>query len=280
VLRSENKLSQRTAIFEPSLPKVTETSCVPALDVQPAGIDASSTLCASCHTKKANRDGLCPECRLAKFAAKRRKDSELTPRIIEELRLAYVGNVREVSSNLNRIARQTGIPKNRLKRYAQRQGLRCMAPHRPWTAEEIAYLEESLGAVSVNGIARHLKRSPGAVQCQAFKLNRSTRLSEGYNISNLAEVFGVHHLRVEIWARRGLLGKAHGHGGHGSAIRFTESNVVRFIREHASEYDLARVDQTWYKAMVFERSAGRSEDVPLPSKRRIFSKVRDSVITD
>jgi phage terminase Nu1 subunit (DNA packaging protein) len=95
------------------------------------------------------------------------------------------------------------------------------------------------------------------VQVKAAKLGISIRLSEGYNISDLAEVFGLHRSRIESWARRGLLGKHTGHGGHGGNIRFAETNVVRFIRRHPSEYDLGRVDATWFKSMVFGRYAGR-----------------------
>jgi hypothetical protein len=80
--------------------------------------------------------------------------------------------------------------------------------------------------------------------------------SEGYNVSDLAEYFGFHHSRIESWARRGLLGKPRGHGGHGGNIRFAEKNIVRFIRRHPSEYDLGRVDKTWFKFMVFGRYAG------------------------
>ena len=71
----------------------------------------------------------------------------------------------------------------------------------------------------------------------------------------------MHHSRIESWARRGLLGKPHGHGGHGGNIRFAEANVVRFIRRYPSEYNLGRVDETWFKAMVFGRLAGTGERV-------------------
>jgi hypothetical protein len=113
------------------------------------------------------------------------------------------------------------------------------------------YLREKRGTVSVTQIARNLGRSIKSVRVKAEKLNLSIRVAEGYNVSDLSEVFGVHHGRIESWAKRGLLGKAHGHGGHGGNIRFTESRVVRFIRRHPHEYDLSRVDQTWFKAMMF-----------------------------
>jgi hypothetical protein len=64
-------------------------------------------------------------------------------------------------------------------------------------------------------------------------------------------VFGVSGERVKRWLGRGLLGKAHCGVGH--EVRFTEENIARFIRLYPGEYDLSRVDQAWYKALVFGR---------------------------
>ena len=171
--------------------------------------------------------------------------------MLKELRLAYVGNVREVSKNLNRIAARTGISKQRLKEQARKCGWRSQTERRPWTAAEVEYLGEKLGTLSSTRIARDLHRSVASIQIRARKMQRSLRVSEGYNVSDLAEVFGVAHGRVESWARRGLLGRSAGHGGHGGNIRFATVNVVRFIKTHSSEYDLNRVDQSWFKGMLF-----------------------------
>jgi len=156
-----------------------------------------------------------------------------------------------VSANLNRIAARTRIPKQRLKDEARKRGWRCQTERRPWTAAEVEYLQEKLGALSAIRIARDLHRSVASIQVQAGRMQRSLRVSEGYNVSDLAEVFGVAHGRIESWARRGLLGRPAGHGGHGGNIRFATVNILRFIKAHASEYDLNRVDQSWFKGMLF-----------------------------
>jgi hypothetical protein len=185
----------------------------------------------------------------------------LPPQVVEELHLAYVGTVREVSANLNRIVARTGIPRTRLKYEARKRGWRCQADRRPWNPEEVDHLEEKLGTVSITRIAHDLKRSVVSVRVKAAKLGLSIRLSEGYNVSDLAECFGVHHSRIESWVRRGLLGSPHGHGGHGGDIRFAEKNIVRFIRRRPHEYNLGRVDETWFKATVFGSLAGTGERV-------------------
>ena len=53
--------------------------------------------------------------------------------------------------------------------------------------------------------------------------------------------------------KRGLLGEPRGLEGRGR-ICFTEASVVRFIRRHPREYDIGKVDRTWFRIMVFERT--------------------------
>ena len=249
-------------------------------------------LCSRCaKNKAAGRDGLCGGCRLAQVMLRREsagdgpkcrncgerqpigdtglcrlcawgmdngKHSRYLPldaRVLEELRLAYKGNVQEVARNLTRLSNRTGIPKRVLKMVANRRGWWVKRPPR-WTPEELTYLEENLGQRSAALVAKKLGRSVSAVESAARARGLSTRVLEGYNISTLAEVFGVTHQTVESWMRRGLLGCPHGKGGHGSPVRFSENNVVNFIRCHCREYDLARVDQIWFRAMVFGSLAG------------------------
>ncbi len=212
----------------------------------------AAPLCRTCATWKAQRDGLCSACRLTALNVAR-ASVVIPPTLIKELRLAYAGNSKAVSANLDRIAQRTGIPRRRLRSFAYHQGFRATGQRRQWTAEEIEYLGENLGSVSVRYMARKLGRSASAVKHKASELQRSARLTSGYNISNLCDVFGVSDERVKRWIGRGLLGKAHGGAGRGCETRITEENVIRFIKLYPSEYDLGRVEQAWYKALVFGR---------------------------
>jgi hypothetical protein len=193
-------------------------------------------------------------------APRPRKYPPLAPELAAELRLAYVGTVREVSANLQRISARTGIPKDRLKGEARKRGWRTQGQRRAWTPREIAYLREVLGKLSVTRIARNLKRSHASVKCQVGKLKLSQRLTGGYNVSDLCELFGLSHTRIESWVKRRLLGEPQGHGGHGGNLRFDETAVVRFIREYPHEYDLGRLDQSWFKELVFDRWLGGGEN--------------------
>ena len=98
---------------------------------------------------------------------------------------------------------------------------------------------KSPGKVAVSGETRHLqplsKSAPGE--------------GDSYAVVDLAVVFGEHRSRIEGWVRRGLLGLP--------KERVNGRDVHLFLRKHAREYDLRRVDQVWYKAMLFGRLAGR-----------------------
>lgn len=74
-------------------------------------------------------------------------------------------------------------------------------------------------------------------------------------MEDLMLAFGVHYDKVRRWMDRGLFGEVHRHGHREGGNRVTDGSVVRFIRSHASEYNLKRVDEEWYKAMAFGRGA-------------------------
>jgi len=221
---------------------------------------AAAAQCKSYHSKEAGPDGLCPFCRPPRVNVKRRKYAPLTPEAAEELRQAYaVGTSRDVSAALNRISARTGVPKTWLKDEAGKRGWRSHRDRHPWTSKELEYIREMLGVIPVTQIARTLKRTVCSIRCQAAKLKLSYRLRAGYNISDLCQVFGLSHTRVENWAARGLLGEAQGHGGHGGNLRFSEADVERFVREYPEEYALGRVDPTWFRYVVFGHLAEREE---------------------
>ena len=180
----------------------------------------------------------------------RRQRPPLSPQILEELHLAYIGTRFEVSANLDRISTRAEIPKWVLKYEARKRGWRCVTSSRPWLPQEVRQLKEKLGCNSVRRIARDLNRTWLSVQVKAEELKLLNRVSQGYNIADLCECFGLHQARIERWIRRGLLGKPEGDENGGGNLRFMTSRVARFARHHPHEYDLCRVNQAWFKALV------------------------------
>lgn len=226
--------------------------------------DTGASVCSSCKARKATLAGLCGVCRFTLFGSKRRKYPPLTTALTKELSLEYLGTVREVTSNLQRISTRTGLPVDHLKQEARLRGFRTRRERRPWTERELLYLQQSLGAVSLERIARSLNRSTTSVRCRAEKLNLSYGLVDGYSIADLCRCFGLSHGRIEGWVSRGWLGEPDGRGGRGGKLWFSEANVVRFIRTRPQEYDLVRVSQEWYKTMAFKRQTEEEDDFTCP----------------
>jgi hypothetical protein len=160
---------------------------------------------------------------------------------------------------IDKLQARTKWPRHAFHQMAQDMGLSFN--RREWTAEDDAYLQERIGVMAVRAISRALKRSMGSVRARAARLELSERVKEGYNISDLVAVLGVSPGTVGGWMRRGLLGAVQERAG----LRTSEDAVVQFLRRYPGEYDLRRVDQVWFKSMIF--SAARSSSGQPRSER-------------
>ncbi len=192
------------------------------------------------------RGGQCLSCWRRAFGQSRRI-YRWTPELHEILRAAYRGRKKDLAAALDRLQHMTGWPRSALKSEARSLGLRPTFQHHPWTPEQIEYLNERLGSDTADEIARQLGRSCESVESMAAKLSLSCRVREGYTESDLIDVLGETSRKVRRWMDRGLLGPVERINGH----RVSDRCVAIFLRRHHSEYDLRRVDQDWYKAMLF-----------------------------
>jgi hypothetical protein len=158
-----------------------------------------------------------------------------------------VGGKAELTAGLDQLQRRTGWPRSALKLEAKRLGITSSDHRRGWTREEVEYLREEIGTSTPTKIARRLGRSVESVIAKAERMRLSRRAQDGYNVADLALAFGVHHRVVQRWMDRGLLGRVMRNCGK----RVAEDGVMRFLTRHIHEYDLRRVDQVWFKSMVF-----------------------------
>lgn len=197
--------------------------------------------------RPAASDGRCHACRLAELARARRR-YHFTPELRDELRRVYCGRGREITAGLDALCRKTGWPRHAFKLETQRLGLQRLV-RREWTEREIAYLREKCCRVSMRAIANKLGRSWESTRAKAEKLRLSRRISEGYCMEDLQVVFGESAHRVRRWLTRGLFGTVHRINGK----RVSDRSVQRFLEEHPHEYDLRRIDQAWFKGILFGR---------------------------
>jgi hypothetical protein len=151
-------------------------------------------------------------------------------------------NREELSRSLTAIQLRTGF--TRVVILARAVSLRLsFSRRRPWTMEETAFLESWAGCYSLASIARKLKRTCASVRAKVKQLEISARITEGYSQADLAELMGASPTSIRRWCRIGWLPLVNG--------RVPEGAVARFLRLHPHEYQLSRVDEAWFKGLVF-----------------------------
>lgn len=199
---------------------------------------------------RARRDGVCMSCR-----GRARRKYVFTEEISEELRGVYAGKKKQqITTGLDLLQRKTGWPRQAFTREAIRRGL--VTRHwRPWEEWEVELVEGALGELNNIVVFKRLRRSPESVFSKASELKISRRRTRGYNLAELGTVFGVGYYRVSRWVARGLMGKAH---HRYREVWVTDANVVAFLKNYPAEYDLRRVDQIWFKSVIFGATAGRA----------------------
>lgn len=126
---------------------------------------------------------------------------------------------------------------------------------RAWTPEEIAFLDDHAGERVVGWIARKLGRSKASVALRMKRTAISQRVTSGYTLRDLELCFGVDHHAIGRWIRTEQLQGERRHGGAGPAFpldawHFSDADVMRFIRENPTAFQLSRVDQTWFLDLV------------------------------
>jgi hypothetical protein len=203
--------------------------------------------CVQCGSEKPGQDGLCQRCRARRLAQANRK-YVFTDELRGELRDAYAGGYQHLTAGLDRLVRRTGWPRFVFIREAHNLGVGTVGSRRDWAPEEDAYLAEHAGVQPVDAIAKALGRSRNSVWRRVQRrLRTSMRVSEGYTAQDLAAVMGISWKGIRTSFERGFFGRVKDVQG----CRVSEKAVVKFLVEHPDKYDLRRVDQAWFKAVLF-----------------------------
>jgi DNA-binding CsgD family transcriptional regulator len=157
------------------------------------------------------------------------------------LKRAYQGasTRRELSGDLDQLQLRTGF--TRVVILARAATLGFGARRRRWTAEEIEVLTNAAGRLS--DIARRLNRSYGSVKGEFSRLELRSRVMDGYSQTDVAYLLGASPRSVRKWLSLGWLKLQHS--------RITEASLIRFIRTQPEEYQLSRVDEAWFKGVLF-----------------------------
>jgi hypothetical protein len=214
-------------------------------------------------------NGACLDCqrptgkRYAKYCDTdrwRHRGKKRTYRLTPEAEAYLRGHYKPaVNGSAQKCAAVLGVPKWRACKWAAELGLTTGVYRRnspDWTREQDAFLEKHAGRRHVNWISKQLGRSITAVQVRIKRLSLS-RLPDGYGQSEVAQAFGVSRDTVERWHRMGLL-RSHFKPLEGQPYRFTDRELLEFIRNHPTAFQLSKVEPVWFLDLVLgEKSALR-----------------------
>ena len=142
------------------------------------------------------------------------------------------------------LARTLGVPRHTVKRWAQVLGL-ARTKERPWSDDEVRYLESHYHRLHILTMARHLKRSGTAVALKAKRL-RIRKCGEGYTATGLAVALGVDSHKVIGWSESGKLrAERRRTDRENDPYLILDEDVRKFIMRHPLEIDMRKVDGVW-----------------------------------
>lgn len=152
-----------------------------------------------------------------------------------------------LSAALTRATAKLAVPRYIVRFRASELGL-THDTRRPWTAAERAIVEQWAGSKSLPWIVRRL---PGRslTGLRAFMGNNRLRwkVEAGYSMGDVVRILGVSFLTVQKWRDSGLLVVKAG--------RVSEGSLRRLVFEHPELYTLRKVDEVWFKGVVFPSAA-------------------------
>lgn len=186
-------------------------------------------------------DHKCHRCRI-KGRPNPNKKYEWTNELDQAIRRAYqASSRRRLSENIDYLERLSRFSRASIMARAAILGL--AAKRRKWTVQEVEFLSEAAGSIGKAAVARKLNRSYASVKAEFSHLQLSSRVSAGYSQGDVAYLLGAGPRTVRKWVRAGWLSLQRG--------RISEASLIKFIRQHPEEYQLSRVDEAWFKGMLF-----------------------------
>lgn len=200
--------------------------------------------CLDCVAPAHGKDGLCKSCRVRRMGVARLKYG-FTPELDLQLTMAYRThrNRKEQANAIKEMVRRTRYPKWAFMNRAVHLGLRAKVSNF-WKPEEVRYLEEFAGEVSVRTMSDKLGRPSSAIQAKIIAMGMSSAVTSGFSVHQLTKLFGVHGRRINEWIGKGFLT----YDEQEKHVAYAE--VERFCWVHMSEYRFASCQEWWLKTML------------------------------
>jgi hypothetical protein len=229
----------------------------------PSSAPITDRACEGCHTVfQAKCARWCPDCRWR--VRGRRTKYHWTPERDAYLLAHWDIRRKERSTE---IAAHFGWPRWVITHRSRAIGLsRAKEPN--WTAEQEAFLRAHVHKRTAHWMWVHLpapRRSETAIIVKLKRLVGSRRLTDGgYTLLQLVALFGFDHHVISRWATDGHLRvQTRGYRNPARDAWCVEAaDVLAFLREHRDLYDLRRVDQPAFLALVFGEAAPQIKALP------------------
>jgi len=214
-------------------------------------------------------DGLCHSCRMLARPCVQRK-FVWTPELDGILRRSYTHakSRAELSASVTDLQHRCGFTRNVILSRAVQLGL-SFSNRRGWTEAEVEVLRIYAGRATPKALATKLNRTHSSIKAKLKELSLSARIREGYTQDDLRQLLGVSTKSIKDWLAWGWLRMVQN--------RIPEASVIKFLRLHSEQYHLGRVDQAWFKGLVFPafNSAERKDDAPRRNLHRVESSTAE-----
>lgn len=211
------------------------------------GVPNHPVTCRTCGTPSgAPKDQLCHACRI-KSRPNVKKKYCWSPELDLALTRAYrfAQDRGELTQLLNHLQRSINFPRFVILSRAAELGL-AFQVRRHWTPQEVEALRELLGTYSSKTVALKLGRTYYSLKRKVAIMQLSSRIRDGYSLKDIQDLVGVNRRKIQTWIMKGWLRLDNG--------RASDVEMRRFLRRHPEEYILRRVDDAWFKDIMFSKS--------------------------
>jgi len=150
-----------------------------------------------------------------------------------------------------RLQRHSGQAKRECWRFVIRHGVRKAEEHRRWTEDEIDFVRESLVKLSIEEIARKLKRTAKAVRSMLVRNQLGVReiRCDVFSVVSLAAALRVRKDEIRFWIERGWLQATLTMRGRRRCYSITPENLTALFKTHLTDVlDRGAQNQALFKA--------------------------------
>lgn len=114
-----------------------------------------------------------------------------------------------------------------------------------WTQEEVEFLRDSWGVLSISSICRQLNRSLKSIKSKANRIGLEplrNSFDDDITITEFAEYMGISRYRIYYFHKRGLKMKRKKLSNKTSMYMISIKDALKFLEEHQNLFDAAKID--------------------------------------